>query len=122
MWDNQEWVTKLGVFADRTTPQKSMLERAPEVLSDVGSSPISTMVEQVIHLVRNSFIPELDKFLDSNDNIPCLSLSSSLSLSLSDSLSPSLSLSLSLLPLSGIRIIHGLFQKCQEKRCWKPNV
>jgi len=70
MWDNQEWVTQLGVFEDRNTPQKSMLERAPEVLSDAGSCPISTMVEQLIRLVRNTFFPELDKLLDSNGNIP----------------------------------------------------
>ena len=55
---------KFGVLEDKTTPEKSILE------SYATSSPISTMVEQLIPLVRNTFIPELDKLLDINGNIP----------------------------------------------------
>ena len=64
------WVTQLGVFEDKTTPAKSILERVPEVLSGATSSPISTVVEQIIRAVKNSLIPAFDKLLDRNGSVP----------------------------------------------------
>ncbi len=58
MWDNGEWVNQLGVFKDRTTPQKSMLERVPEVLSNTDSSPSRRWL---IPLLDTLFQPKLPK-------------------------------------------------------------
>ena len=71
MWENKMWVTQLGVFEDKTTTAKSILELVPEVLSDDTSSPISKLVasEQLIRVVKKTFIPALDKVLGSNGKV-----------------------------------------------------
>jgi hypothetical protein len=45
LWEIKEWVNQFGVFEDETTPEKSILERCPTVMTDTSSTPISTIVE-----------------------------------------------------------------------------
>ena len=68
-WAANEWVNQHGVFEDKTTPDNSILERCGPVMTDTTSSPIHSIVEQVIKVVKNHLIPELDKLLDSQGKI-----------------------------------------------------
>jgi hypothetical protein len=69
MWDSKQWVDQLGVAEDKTTPAKSIQDRCCVIKTDTDRTPISTVVEKIIRLTRNVFLPKLRKLLDSNGNI-----------------------------------------------------
>jgi hypothetical protein len=64
MWKNGEWVDQHGRAVDTITFEQSILERCQPVTTATKSSPISTMVEGVIRLVRNHLAPLMSKLLD----------------------------------------------------------
>jgi hypothetical protein len=69
MWDPKQWVDQLGVAEDKTTPAKSIQDRCCVIKTDNDHTTISTVVEEIIRLTRNVFLPKLHKFLDSNGHI-----------------------------------------------------
>jgi hypothetical protein len=69
MWDSKHWVDQLGVAEDKTTPVKSIQDRCCVIKTDTDRTPISTVVEKIIRLTRNVFLPKLRKLLDSNGHI-----------------------------------------------------
>ena len=69
MWKNGEWVDQHGRAVDTITFEQSILERCQPVTTATKSSPISTMVEGVIRLVRNHLAPLMSKLLDARGQI-----------------------------------------------------
>ena len=69
MLEANEWVNQFGAVEDKTTPEKSILERCAPVMTDTVSCPIHSIVEQVLKIVRNIFTPQLDKLLDRQGKI-----------------------------------------------------
>ena len=69
MYAAGEWVNQFGEVEDKTTPEKSILDRCVPVMTDTRTSPIHLIVEQVLKVVRSTFNPQLDKLLDSQGKI-----------------------------------------------------
>jgi hypothetical protein len=69
MCDSKQWVDQLGVVEDKTTTAKSIQDRCCVIKTDTDRTPISTVVEKIMRLTRNVFLPKLRKLLDSNGHI-----------------------------------------------------
>jgi hypothetical protein len=69
MYDSKQWVDQLGVAEDKTTPEKSIQDRCIVIQTNTDRTPISTVVERIIRLSSNVFLPKLRKLLDSNGHI-----------------------------------------------------
>ena len=69
MYAADEWVNQFGVTEDKTTAEQSILERCGPVMSDTTTSPIHSIVEKVIKVVKSTFNPQLDKLLDNQGKI-----------------------------------------------------
>ena len=57
MYDSKQWVDQLGVAEDKTTPDKSIQDRCILIKTDTDRTRISTVVEKIIRLARNVFLP-----------------------------------------------------------------
>ncbi len=68
-WDTKKSVDQLVVTEDKMTPAKSIQDRVWDIKTDTDHTPVSTMVERIMRLTRNVFLPRLRKFLDSNGHI-----------------------------------------------------
>jgi hypothetical protein len=62
-------VDQLVVSEDKTTPDKIIQDRCCVIKTDTDRTPISTVVEKIIRLTHNVFLPKLNKLLDSNGHI-----------------------------------------------------
>ena len=69
MWDSNKWVDQLVVTEDKTTPVKSIQDRVVDIKTDTDHTSISTVVEKIMSLTNNVFLPKLRKILDVNGHI-----------------------------------------------------
>jgi hypothetical protein len=69
MWETNKCLDQPGVAEDKKTPDKCIQDRVCDIKTDTERTPIFTMVENIMSLDDNIFLPKLRKLLDSNGHI-----------------------------------------------------